>query len=229
MSNLEGKRVLVFGDSIMYGSGNGGIGVGEYLEKDLNLKLIKYCVGGARMGFCEGKNWIVGQVREAISNGERADLIVFDGFTNDCYKTDGVNCDVPLGDIADGFDGFDIFKVKKENTTFSCCFENVADAFGKYFKGAKVIFVRPHRMGRREESLQILYGERAISLCNKWGIGTVDLYKISGLDTFIPEHRDRYTNDSYGWGKGDSTHPNAAGYEKFYMPYIEAAIRGIDL
>ncbi len=29
MKDLSGKKVLVFGDSIMYGSGNGGVGVGE--------------------------------------------------------------------------------------------------------------------------------------------------------------------------------------------------------
>lgn len=32
---LSGKTVAVFGDSIAYGSGNGGFGVGEYLQKDL--------------------------------------------------------------------------------------------------------------------------------------------------------------------------------------------------
>ena len=37
MKDLSGKKVLVFGDSIMYGSGNGGFGVGEYLEKDLKM------------------------------------------------------------------------------------------------------------------------------------------------------------------------------------------------
>lgn len=30
--NLDGKSVAVFGDSIAYGSGNNGFGVGEYLN-----------------------------------------------------------------------------------------------------------------------------------------------------------------------------------------------------
>lgn len=222
MNKLCGKEVLLFGDSIMFGSGNGGYGVGEYLERDLQINLKKYCVGGARMGYREGKSWIVEQVREAIASGERAQLIIFDGFTNDCYKTDGENCDVPLGE-AENSAVSDIFKVGKDET-FSQCFESCLAAFKTYFPEAKVLFIRPHRMGRREEGLQIEYGERAVSICEKRGVAVVDLYEASGLDTFKADHRDQYTCDSYGWGKGDCTHPNAAGYEKFYMPLIEEAI-----
>lgn len=222
MQAIKGKRLILFGDSIMFGSGNEGFGVGEYLEKDLGLSLAKYCVGGARTGFCDGKSWIVEQVREAVNNHEAADLIVFDGFTNDCYKTDGVNCDVPLGDVTD--EATDIFSIEK-SASFSQCFESLACAFAKYFPTAKALFIRPHRMGRREEDLQISYGERAVEICKKYKIAVCDLYRNSGLDTFLPEDRDRYTNDSYGWNRGDCTHPNALGYEKKYMPLIERAVK----
>ena len=39
--SFKNKTVAIFGDSIMYGSGNNGFGVGEYLEKDLGVRLIK--------------------------------------------------------------------------------------------------------------------------------------------------------------------------------------------
>lgn len=223
--NFTGKNLAVFGDSIMYGSGNCGFGVGEYLKKDMGFEITKYCICGARTGYYEGKNWIIEQVRQAIADKIQPDYIIFNGFTNDCYRTDGVNFDVPLGEISKGFDGFDITAVSKENTTFSNCFENILSAFKSYFPNAKVLFIRPHKMGRREEEAQIIYGERAVALCEKWGITVADIYTESGLDTFIPEHRDLYTNDSYGWGKGDSTHPNTLGYEKFYMPIVEQKIK----
>lgn len=222
--DFTGKTCIVFGDSIMYGSGNGGFGVGEYLNRDLHLSIKKYCVGGARVGYYEGKNWLVQQVRDAVNAGENADYIVFDGFVNDCYKTDGINYDVPLGETSGGFDGFDIFALQKENTTFSNCFENILCAFKKYFPGAKVLFVRPHRMGRRGEEIQKIYGERAIELCEKWGVGTADIYRDSDMDTFLADHRDMFTADTYNWGRGDSTHPNARGYEEKYMPIIEKAL-----
>lgn len=223
--NFNGKSVAVFGDSIAYGSGNNGFGVGEYLEKHLGLSLYKYAVGGARVGFRDGKNWVVEQVAAAIKDGISPDYIVFNGFTNDCYVDEDENSpNVPLGEISAGYAGFDIFKVEK-TYTFSRCFEEIVFAFMKYFPEAKLLFFRPHNMGRRDDFLQRQYGERALEICGKWGVATVDLYSESGLNTFIPEHRDMFTNDSYGWGRGDCTHPNALGYELKYMPLIEAKLK----
>lgn len=225
--NFNGKSVAVFGDSIAYGSGNDGFGVGEYLEKDLNLKLYKYAVGGARVGFCAEHNWMVMQVQNAIRDGISPDYIVFNGFTNDCNISGGAtNPDVPLGEMCDGFDGFDIFGAT-ENMPFSRCFEEIIFAFMNYFPKAKLLFFRPHNMGRRDAFLQRQYGERAMAICKKWGVASVDLYSESGLNTFIPGQRDMFTSDSYGWGRGDCTHPNALGYELKYMPLIEAKLKAL--
>lgn len=218
----------MFGDSIMYGSGNDGFGVGEYLAKDLGFKLTKYCRGGARVGFFEGKNWMVDQIYKAVDDKAEADYIVFDGFTNDCNKTDGINYDVPLGEISEGFEGFDVFAIKKDETAnFSYCFENIVAAFKKYFPKAKLLFVRPHKMGSRDEEIQRIYGERAVEICKKWGITVADIYNDTDLNTYLADHRDKYTADKNNEGKGDSTHPNDLGYREKYMPLIEKTIKTI--
>lgn len=228
MKNLKGKKVAVFGDSIMYGSGNGGRGVAEYVAEATGAECVKYCIGGARVGYREGKSWVVEQVKKAINENCTAQLIIFDGFTNDCNLSGGSSVpDVPLGEMTEGFDGFDIFAVKKENTQFSRCLEEVIAAFRKYFVGAKLLFVRPHKMGRRDAQLQKIYGERAVEICKKWGVAVADIYTDSDMDTFAPEQRDMYTGDTYGWGRGDATHPNAAGYTQKYMPLILEAINKI--
>lgn len=225
MIDLKGKKLLVFGDSIMYGSGNDGFGVGEYLQKDLGFTVTKYAVGGARVGYQSGKSWLIDQIKQAIADKAEADYIVFDGFTNDCNISEGaVLPDVPLGEMSLGYEGFDIFRVKKENSEFSRCFEESVCAFINYFPKAKILFVRPHNMGRRDDRLQKLYGERALAICKKWGVPAVDLYSESGLNTFLPSHRDLFTCDSYGWGRGDCTHPNALGYELKYMPLIKGKL-----
>lgn len=225
----NGKLVAVFGDSIAFGSGNGGFGVGEYLVKDMGFELKKYAIGGARVGYKAGKHWLVDQVKQAIAENLQPDLIIFNGFTNDCYiPEDGSSDkpDVPLGEISEGFDGFDIQKVTKD-MTFSRCFEEILYTFLTAYPKAKIIFFRPHNMGRRGREIQKIYGERAIELCKKWGVPYVDLYEESGLNTFLPVHRDMFTCDSYGWGRGDSTHPNALCYELKYMPLIEAKIKSL--
>lgn len=225
MYEFKGKKLLVFGDSIMYGSGNGGVGVGEYLSELLGFSVKKYCVGGARVGYYPGKNWVIEQIRAAVKDKASADYIVFDGFTNDCNMTDGKTCDVPLGEILEGKEGFDIFAVEKENTTFTNCFENVIAALFEYFPGAKLLFVRPHNMGRRDAAAQRQYGERAVAVCKKWNVPVADIYCGSDMNTFDPVDRDKYTGDTYGWGRGDATHPNAAGYKEKYMPIIVEMIK----
>ncbi|MGN0804215.1 MAG: SGNH/GDSL hydrolase family protein [Candidatus Coproplasma sp.] len=225
--DFSGKTLAVFGDSIAYGSGNDGVGVGEYLAQDLGFKVLKYAVGGARVGFKEGKNWLIGQVRKAIADGISPDYIVFDGFTNDCNISDGETLpDVPLGEIGEGYVGYEIEGITKEDT-FSRCFESVLYTLLSAFPKAKILFFRPHNMGRRDDKLQKIYGERAITLCKKWGVAYVDLYSESGMNTFIPLHRDLFTFDSYGWGRGDCTHPNTDGYKLKYIPLIEAKIKSL--
>ena len=204
---FSGKTLAVFGDSIINGSGNNNFGVGEYLAKDYGFTLLKYCVGGARVGYCKDKNWVVDQVKQALTDG---------------IKPDYVNFDVPLGNLSPTVP--DVSEIKTSDG-FSTCFESIVCAFKKYFPSAKIIFVRPHKMGRREDEAQRIYGERAVEICKKHGVAVADIYKDSGLNTFLPDHRDKYTADTYGWGKGDCTHPNAAGYEKFYMPVIEKIIK----
>ena len=223
--DYKDKTLLVFGDSIMNGSGNNEYGVGEYLSAMLGFKLKKYTVGGARVGFVNGKSWEVEQLKKVISDGVQPDYIVFDGFTNDCHIEDKPDePDVPLGEFPVGYNAKPLNEVNKSDD-FSTCFDAIICALMKNFPYAKILFVRPHNMGRRDDYLQKQYGARALAICAKWGVPFVDLYSESGLNTFLPEHRDLFTNDSYGWGRGDCTHPNALGYELKYMPLIVAKLK----
>ncbi|MCD8201840.1 MAG: SGNH/GDSL hydrolase family protein [Clostridia bacterium] len=224
MCALKGRTVLLIGDSIMYGSGNGDYGPGEYLRDDLGADILKYCVGGARTGYYEGRSWIVEQVRKAITDGVRPDVVLFDGMTNDCYMTDGEHFDVPLGEFVSEKKPVDIFEVAKTDS-FSVCFDAIVYALKTFFPDARLLYMRNHRMGRREEKAQCEYGEMALDICRSRDVDFVDIYADSGLDTFDPEMRDLYTNDTYGWGRGDCTHPNDEGYRRFYMPLIEEKIK----
>ena len=91
MRSFANNNLLVFGDSIINGSGNNNFGIGEYLAKKYGFKLFKYCVGGARTGYNAGKSWIVDQVKTAVSDRLAPGDIVVNGFTNDCNKSEGEN------------------------------------------------------------------------------------------------------------------------------------------
>ena len=219
------KTLLIFGDSIMNGSGNNDYGVGEYLSEMLGFKLLKYTVGGARVGYVEGKSWEVEQVKTIIADNVKPDYIVFDGFTNDCHTDAKLGePDVPLGEMPVGYNAKALDEITKTDD-FSTCFDAIVCALMTNFPQAKILFVRPHNMGRRDDNLQRKYGERALAICAKRGVPFVDLYSESGMNTFLPTHRDLFTNDSYGWGTGDCTHPNALGYQLKYMPLITAKIK----
>lgn len=222
--DLHFKKVLVLGDSIMNGSGNDNFGVGEYLKRDYKITLYKYCIGGARVGCVDGKSWIVDQVKLAILDKVDTDLIVFNGFTNDCCMNQNGECDVPIGELKEEMQIQDIFSLNKKNTNFSTCFESILLALKTHFPNSKYLFLRPHKMGKRDAVKQVEYGERAVKLCEKWQIAVCDIYKDSGIDTFLTTHRDKYTYDSYNAGFGDCTHPNALCYEEIYLPLIRSAI-----
>lgn len=214
------KKVIIFGDSIMFGSGNYGVGVGEFLQKKFGFGLKKYCIGGARVGYVWGKSWVVEQAREIIKAENGADYIIFDGFTNDCCKNGEGRCDVPLGDYDPSRAAKNIVDITKTDD-FSTCFQSVVAAMKEKFPSAEILFVRPHKMGRRDAVAQKEYGERAVQICKRYGVKVADMYEETNLDTFRPEHRDKYTFDSYDWGKGDATHPNDLCYREIYMPLIE--------
>lgn len=169
MTDLKGKKVLVFGDSIMYGSGNGGFGVGEYLERDLGMVCKKYAVGGARVGFRAGKSWVPEQIMKALDEGAEADYIIFDGFTNDCNISEGAaGPDVPLGAVTSDssrrpYECPTVYELKREGSTFAECFQSVIYTLLLRFPKAKILFIRPHNMGRRDDDLQRQYGELIFS------------------------------------------------------------------
>ena len=167
--DFKGKKLLIFGDSIMNGSGNNEYGVGEYLSAQFGFELLKYTVGGARVGYVAGKSWEVEQVRQILSDKAEPDYIVFDGFTNDCCMEDKENePDVPIGDFPSGYDGKTVDEVTQADD-FSTCFDAILHTLAVKFPRAKILFVRPHNMGRRGDRIQKLYGERALALCAKWG------------------------------------------------------------
>jgi hypothetical protein len=119
-----------------------------------------------------------------------------------------------LGKISEGF------SASLDLDTFCGGMEYCCKTLLTYFNDKKIIFVRVHNMSSRNKTLQKVYGNKAIKICKKWRIPYVDIYSEGELDTNNPTQRLTYTVYKPELGTGDGTHPNKAGYEKFYVPMI---------
>lgn len=204
---LGGKTVAVFGDSIMYGAGSDSKGAVDILAEKYDMTVAKYCVSGATMGVrtddpsytVDEAHHIAKQVRNAISASVKPDLIVFNGGTND------IGGQIPIGTMSE------VYTQPATESYFADGFETVAYLLKKNFVGVPMIYMRAHNMSSRSYTGQIEYGELGNQIAEKWGIRNVDMY--IRMNTQLAEYRTLYL--------ADYTHPNNAGYNKYYVPALE--------
>lgn len=204
---LTGKTVAIFGDSIMYGAGNGGNGVADLLGAKYGMTVNKYCVSGSTMGVrtdnseytVDEVHHIGKQVRNAIADGIVPDLIILNGGTND------ITGNIPLGELST------VYTEPESENYFADGFETVAYLLTKNFVGVPVIYMRAHNMASRTYDGQVSYGELGNKIAEKWGIRNIDMY--IRMNTQLVEYQTLYL--------ADYTHPNKSGYEKYYIPALE--------
>lgn len=204
---LNGKTVLVFGDSIMHGAGNNDDGIADLLADKYGMVASDYSVSGATMGVrtdspsytVDEVHHIAKQVRNAIAASVSPDLIIFNGGTND------IGGEIPIGTMSE------VYTQPASESYFADGFETVAYLLMSNFVGVPIIYMRAHNMSSRSYTGQKTFGELGNQIAEKWGIRTVDMYKR--MNTQIAAYRTAYL--------ADYTHPNAAGYNKYYIPAIE--------
>lgn len=212
-SKLKGKRVMSFGDSIMYGTGNNGDGISDMIAEKYGMICSDYAVPGATMGVSEGRDHIPDQIRRAYANKDNADIILINGGTNDMSHT-------KLGEPRDSRN---IEKASEED--FSGGFEKSMWMLEQYWSNIPVVYVRVHDMNHGTQENEVTYGERALLLANKWSAVSVDLFSDTELKTEDAIMCDRYTYRANSINAvHDSIHPTALGYAKYYLPLIGDAV-----
>lgn len=221
---LSGKSLICVGDSIMHGDGNSAEGIGDILVERHSMSLYDYSEGGATIAWRQEKadsesEWDKGQniqyqITKAISEHPDApDFILINGQTNDINWVSGSSePQQALGAVTDGVsDALDV-------TTFAGGLEYCLKTLKRAYPSAAVIYVRVHYMASRNYSWQKTYGAVAEEICRKWSVDIADIGR-SGMNTCLAEYQQYTGND------GDYTHPNRAGYDKFYIPVIEHEMR----
>lgn len=208
LSQLRGKTVMSFGDSIMHGVGKDHIGIADYLSKRYMMTAIDYSVGGATFGFYEGRSHISKQIDKAIKADKTADIILLNGGTNDMRR-------VECGAVADDFDYKD-----HGREYFAQGMEYAIGLLRDNYPDTPVLYIRAHDMMFSVQRNEIHYGEMALSICDKWDLPLVDIYKDTDYDTEDKDLRLKYTEKTGGKIQGDSVHPNRLGYYKYYIPLV---------
>lgn len=204
---LYGKTIAVFGDSIMYGAGSDSKGAVDIFAEKYGMVVNKYCVSGSTMGIrtddptytVDEVHHIAKQVRSAITANIAPDIIVFNGGTND------IGGNIPIGEMTQ------VYTAPSSENVFANGFETVAYLLVNNFVGIPIIYMRAHNMSSRSYEGQINYGELGNKIAQKWGIRIVDMYKR--MNTQLEAYRTLYL--------ADYTHPNTAGYNKYYIPALE--------
>lgn len=221
LSILNGKVIMSFGDSIMAGDGNSGVGIADIIGTRHNMTVKDFSLGGATITYVPdastARKNITSQVTEAISSVVDApDYIIFDGLTNDING----GAVQPLGEVSEGYGS------EFDNTTFCGAFEHIVRTLKTSYPSSKLAYVHVHHMASRNLNNQNIFGDKAEEICRKWGVPIADIYHSGGLNTFIDEMH-KYTKATTEQPTGDRTHPTQEGYELFYIPIIESVLKSI--
>ena len=218
-----GKMMYGFGDSLVDGHCL-HIGMLDALAEKYGMVYRKYAVNGAKViperdasgKPCEGGTPDVAAQIEAAS-GEGPDFVFFDGLTNDIYWHGE---DMSLGGMTASYDG------DYDTATFYGAFERICFLLREKYGDSHIFYVCVHKMPTRNMAAQEAVQKAAREVCGKWGIPCVDVFRKGQINTCVDGMRMKYSYDSEeSLTGGNGTHLNPEGYEKWYLPMLEAAVR----
>jgi lysophospholipase L1-like esterase len=202
-SQWQGKKLLSFGDSIMYGAGASGHGPSVQFAQKYGMSLTDYSRSGAFMTsrrVSRSTLLIIHQVERAIQEGAKGDLIILQGGCNDIYAG------MTLGEVeTDGIVGFD-------SATYAGAVEYCVTKLRAAYPDAVIMLLRPHNIGVLSQKRQQEVGEVLRQTCEKWGLIYADVFGDMA-------------DGAVGSPAELSDHPNRSEYGKYYIASMEAALR----
>ena len=217
-SNLYGKKIIFFGDSIT--ANKGSWGDGDTIRAKYKMTGNNYAVGGMTYSVrsdSNDTNNIYLRMQSKLSDILDADYICFQGGTNDAFRG------VPLGEILDEND----FTTELNTSTFAGAFEMSCRLLRTQVPSAKLLYLVNLKIPRNKNLKN--YVEIAKKICNKYSIQYLDLWNNSGLNPAIQSINDKYysIDPSISAEHGDQTHPTVKGYKVHLNDKVDFALNSL--
>lgn len=206
---LNGKTVLIVGDSVNYGAGWEGSGGFQTLIQETypGCTVVNRSVGGTTLA----NDQIYNQIAGYYSSGGQADLILVDGGGNDLLT------DADFGSFGDGMDPASV--TFDAATTFGALEKLFWSVQWVAFPQAKIVFFGLYKIfssvteGNKSYAGQTAFWESIRKICNKWCVPYADFFNEGTVGPM-------QLNSCFA----DAVHINEAGYRRLW-PKLHAALR----
>lgn len=212
-SPLAGKKIIYDGDSICFGSINGG-GYAKIIADKVNGTYENHAEGGATLvASSDDVHSIVENLKNLPKDG---DLYCFEGGLNDVWKN------MPLGT----YNMLD-FTGKVDETTICGALETIFRYALNNFVGKPVCFVIPHKVNNISYIDYKNFHDCAVAICNKYSIPYYDAFNERGLNGWNEVQKENFFKWDEKYQQYDGIHPNEEGYKKYYVPQLIALFEKI--
>lgn len=208
---LYGKKITLNGDSICAGAGFTG-GYGKIIAERNSMTYENIAHGGATItaetysgSTGNALHWICRTISDMDAS---ADYAIVEGGVNDAGYVEN------MGTLSSGY------TATLDDTTFYGAFESMLKQLILRFAGKKIGYIAVHKFSDSFTSnVSGGYYEAAKKCCEKWGVPFCD------LNTTVPPLK--YLSELSGVYTTDGSHPNEAGYRKYYCDKIEAWLKSL--
>jgi lysophospholipase L1-like esterase len=217
-SPLNGKKIVYDGDSVCasWGISTNGGSYPQIIADIVGGTFDNQGVGGGRIVTQEGSSDTFHSVVDNLVNlPTDGDLYCFEGGINDHWN------DVPLG----AYSKSDYTGVL-DKTTYCGALETIFRYATTKLVGKPICYIITHKCPHSAFSTHGTehtfadFREAALGICEKYSIPVYDAWKDSGINSWNEYQLASFFIDSNDSGTGDGTHPNEAGYRRYYVPQL---------
>lgn len=221
--------IVSYGDSIAKGTGSHYWTYSDLFADQFNYTTAdhKYTLSGASIAYNRDKEHsddmrLFEAVASSIKKGDSYTYIFLEGGRNDYYFN------VPVGKVtANGTKKFN-------NYTVCGALETTLYHLKVNTWKTRVIFVLVHDCDNASQKKNALgftftqYANAIKTVCKKYGVGVADVFGQTNFKTANKAIANQYTFHYFGvFPDGDGVHPSEYAYQKFYLPQIINAAKGL--